>query len=109
MISKCENFDRNLNFKLYKLPFVYFKKLVPHSLTKTWNALNIAHKNWLKEKPKVKKKTFNAPPQLVPLGKNNKLNKYRLNGFKKSLIDTLVYKYNEKVTCNNNYCRDCSN
>ena len=109
LISKCENFDRNLNFKIHKLPFVYLQKLIPHSLTKSWNALNIAHKNWLKEKPEVKKKKpINAPPQFVPQGKNNVLNKFRLKGFKKSLTDTLVYKYSENVTCNNNYCRDCS-
>ena len=99
MISKCENFDRNLNLKLQKLPFVYLQKLVPHSLTKTWNALNIAHKNWLKEKPEVKKKKpINAPPQFVPQGKNNVLNKFRLKGFEKSLTDTLVYKFSENVT-----------
>ena len=68
MVSKCENFDRNLNFKLNKLPFVYLQKLVPHSLTKSWNSLNIAHKNWLKEKPEVKKKPINAPPPTCPPG-----------------------------------------
>ena len=35
MASKSENFDRNLNFKLNKLPYVYMQKLAPHSLIKT--------------------------------------------------------------------------
>ena len=108
LVTKSENFDRNLNYRLNKLPFVYLQKLVPHSLAKSWNSLNIAHKNWLKEKPVVKKKLINAPPQLVPQGKNDSLNKYRLKGFKQSLLDTLVYNYSERVTCKNSYCRDCS-
>ena len=108
MVSKSDNFDRNLNYKLDKLPYVYLQKLVPHSLAKVWNSLNIAHRNWLKEKPIVRKKLINAPPSLVPQGFNFSLNNFRLKGFKKSTLDSLVYRYSEKVNCNNSYCRDCA-
>ena len=63
MFIKCDNFDRNLNYSLDMLPYTYLKKLVPHSLIKIWNSTNIAHKNYLKEKPAGISKLINAPTE----------------------------------------------
>ena len=62
LVSKSEDFYRNLKYRLDKLPYVYLQKLVPHSLAKLWNSINIAHRNWLKEKPIERKKLITAPP-----------------------------------------------
>ena len=80
---------------------------MPHSLIKIWNSTNIAHKNYLKEKPARISKLINAPTEKIPGGLNRSLNNFKLNLFEKSLKDSFIYSYKERVKCNNEYCLDC--
>ena len=86
--TRGEHYDRNLNLVVGKTPYVYLDKNAPVALVKVWNNLNIAHRNWVKEVPiKNNKNKLNALPDTIPQCNNRGLNNYRLNGFKKSLID----------------------
>ena len=79
------------------------------ALVKLWNNLNIAHRNWVKELPvNNNKNKVNALPANIPNCNNKVLNNYRLNGFKKSLIDTYIAGYRKEVGCSNKFCRDCT-
>ena len=66
LFTKNENFDRNLNFKLNKLPFVYLEKLVPHSLAKSLNSLNIAQKTGSRKNLQSKRSQLMPPFNMSP-------------------------------------------
>ena len=107
IFSKSSNFDRNLNYYLENLKYTYLKKQVPHTLVKNWNSLHLADRNWLREKPTPQNKNLSAAPAKVMPGNNYNLNKFRLNNFKKSLKQQIVYNYKSDVKCRNKFCRDC--
>ena len=81
---------------------------MPHSLIKIWNSTNIAHKNYLQEKPAGKSKLHNAPTEKIPGELNRSLNDFRHNLFNKSIKDSLIYSYKGRVKCSNDYCQDCN-
>ena len=108
IFKQGEHFSRNLNFIQSSSKFNYIQKLVPNSLVKVWNQLHRGHRDWIKELPKSKKKTGVTNSVTLPDGCDRVINSYRLNGFKKSLMDTLLATYKERVLCSNTYCSDCN-
>ena len=108
IFKQGEHFSRNLNFIQSSSKFNYIQKLVPNSLVKVWNQLHRGHRDWIKELPKSKKKPGVSDSVTLPDGCDRVINSYRLNGFKKSLLDTLLDTYKERVLCSNTYCSDCN-
>ena len=88
--------------------YIYLQKNAPYSLIHNWNNLNRGHRDWLTALPDSKKKTPKSNYNVVPSESNNSLSKYRFNGFQKSITDSLLENYSEKVKCNNSYCTDCN-
>ena len=108
IFTRSEHFKRNLNFVPFNSKFTYLQKIPPNSLITTWNNIHRSHRDWVKETPLVKNKTINAPLTKLPNNNCVKLNRFRLAGFKKSLLDTFLASYKENIRCNNSHCRDCN-
>ena len=107
IFKKSTNYDRSLGYILNKVNFSYLKQQVPHTLVKAWNELNLADKNWLKLWPEVANKKLSAAPTRVDPGNNFFYCKFRMNNFKKSLLQQTLVSYKKVVKCNNKFCGDC--
>ena len=108
IFSKGHSFDRNLEYVVPLVPYNYLKNIVPYNLISTWNKLSRGHKDWVKENFTNKNKSVFSNPKTIPENCNDSLNRFRLNGFKKSLIDDFLQNYKTRVKCNNQYCNDCN-
>ena len=108
IFKRGPNFKRNLEYVVDRVPYSYLQKIVPYSLIQVWNNFSRSHRDWLKENPLPNTKSITALPNSIPTVNNYSLNKFRLTGFKNSLIDTMVDKYKDRVHCSNAYCRECN-
>ena len=108
IFSKSSNFDRNLEFQLKFFGTAGLSKQLHSTLVSNWNSQGKGIKGWLKEYPEdmVKKRSILSLPAMVTFD-DFKLNKFRLNGCKKALVDQYLDKYKSEVKCNNRYCSDC--
>ena len=76
IFTKCDNINRNLNYSSDMLPYTYLKNWYLN-LINILNSTNMAHKNYLKEKPEGKSKLLNAPAEKIPGELNRSLNNLR--------------------------------
>ena len=108
IFTKSSNFDRNLEFQLKFFGTTGLSKQLHSTLVSNWNSQGKGIKGWLKEFPEdmVKKSSILSLPAMVTFD-DPKLNKFRLNGCKKALIDQYLDNYKSEVKCNNRYCSDC--
>ena len=86
IFTKGNNYYRNMEYTIEKVPYTYLHKMVPYSLVYQWNKLHRAHRDWLKEKPTLNSKLIETSPVQIPIVNNKSLNNFKLTGFKNSLM-----------------------
>ena len=104
LFPRLDNFSRNVSYRENKIRYEYQNKIVPNCQIKYWNKLDLGLKNCIKEMPNgVNNKMGNKPNNFTDTTFYN----FKVNNFKKSYSETLIYEYKEKVNCNNPFCKDC--
>ena len=98
------NFNRNLSYTIDKMPYIYLQRNAPYSLITNWNSLNLSIRAWLNEMPDPK--ICNSTAKQV--NNNISLFDFKFNGFQKSVLDSYLQHYQDKVKCNSSYCSDCN-
>ena len=67
-----------------------------------WNKLDLGLKNCIKEMPNG----VNNKMGMKPNNFTDTFYNFKVNNFKKSYSDTLIYEYKENVNCDNPFCKD---
>ena len=104
LFCQSKDFRRNYEFIRQLLPYKYLTIQVPHSIINIWNSLPNSAKGWLTAKVKDPKNTdclYDNTENIFDISS------YRINGFKKTLMDNLFDNYSSVVKCKNVYCEDC--
>ena len=106
LFCQSRDFNRNYEFIRQLLPYKYLSIQVPHSIIIIWNSLPNNVKSWLTANFKISKNTNRSPDKTE---NTFNITSYRINGFKKALLDILLENYCSVIKCKSAYCEDwCS-